>query len=64
MPPNRLDPQSAAEFAIIAIALVMIGALLTTGVVSVEQRAVVLGATITVLLTIAYRRRRKDDAGE
>jgi hypothetical protein len=59
MPPDRLDPQSAAQYAIIAVALIMIGALLTTGVVSIEQRAVVLGGVFTALFAIAWRKKRK-----
>lgn len=54
----NLDPSNAAQFALIAISLIMIGALLTTGVVSIEQRAVVLAGIITVLFTIAWRRSR------
>jgi hypothetical protein len=59
----HLDPQSAAQYALIAVALIMVGALLTTGVVSIEQRAVVLSGIIVVLGSIAYRRSRRHDDG-
>lgn len=58
MPPDRLDPASAAAYALIAITLVMIGALLTAGIISVEQRAVVLGVIFTTLGALAWRSRR------
>lgn len=52
---NRLDPAGAAYYAVIAIALVLVGALLTPGSVGVEERGAVLAATITVLLAIGWR---------
>ena len=57
----RLDPSSAAYFALIAICLVLIGALLTPGSVSIDQRAAVLAGITTVLFAIAIRRRRPPD---
>lgn len=60
----NLDPSSAAQYALIAVSLVMVGALLTTGVVSIEQRAVVLSGIIVVLGSIAYRRRSHRNGGE
>jgi len=54
----QLDPASAAYYALIAICLVLIGALLTPGSVTVEQRGAVLSGIIIVLFTIALRRRR------
>jgi hypothetical protein len=57
----KLDPANAALYALIAICLIMIGALLTTGVVSVEQRAVVLAGVISVLFAIAWRTRHRHD---
>lgn len=56
----NLDPASAALYALIAICLVLIGALLTVGPVSVEQRAAVLGGIAAVLIAIGIRRRRDD----
>jgi len=57
----NLDPPSAALFALIAVALVMVGALLTVGIVSVEQRAAVLAGIVATLFTIAWRGRHKED---
>jgi hypothetical protein len=50
-----LDPQSAALYAIIGISLVLIGALLTPGSLSVEQRGPVLAGIVTVLFAIGWR---------
>jgi hypothetical protein len=55
----RLDPQSAAEFALIAICLVLIGAILTPGSVGINERGALLGAIAAVLFAIAWRRRRR-----
>jgi hypothetical protein len=61
----NLDPKSAALYAIVAICLVMIGALLTPGAVSIDQRAAVLAGIIGVLLLVGLRFRvRRDDGGE
>jgi hypothetical protein len=57
----RLDPSSAALYALIAICLVLIGALLTPGSVSIDQRAAVLAGIATVLIAIAWRTRGKGD---
>jgi membrane protein implicated in regulation of membrane protease activity len=58
----RLDAHDAALWAIIAICLVLLGALLTPGSLAIEQRGAVLAAIVTVLLTIGWRvRRRRDD---
>ena len=64
---NRLTPAGAAFFALIAICLVLIGALLTPGSVSVEQRGAVLAGIVTTLFIIANltsRRRRPPDDDE
>lgn len=58
---NRLDAHGAALYAIIAICLVLIGALLTVGVVSVEQRAAVLAAIFTVLIAVGWRASKGDE---
>lgn len=55
-----LDPQTAALYALIAICLVLVGALITPGTLSVDQRGPVLGGIVAVLFTIAWRRRRGD----
>jgi hypothetical protein len=57
----RLDPHEAAYWAIIAICLVLIGALITPGTLSVEQRGPVLAGIITVLLAIGWRVRRREE---
>ena len=49
-----LDPKGAALYALIAICLVLIGALLTPGQVGVDERGVVLAGIVTVLLLIGY----------
>lgn len=61
----RLDPHEAALWAIIAICLVLLGALLTPGSLAIEQRGAVLAAIVSVLLGIGWRvRRHYDDGGE
>ena len=58
----RLDPASAALYAIIAICLVLIGALITPGTVGIAERGSVLAAIAAILLAIGWRiRRRRDD---
>lgn len=61
----NLDPPEAALWAIIAICLVLIGALITPGSLAVEQRGAVLAGIVTLLLAVGYRVRRKhrDDDG-
>lgn len=52
----------AALWALIAICLVLIGALLTPGSVGVAERGTVLAGIVAVLFAIGWRmRRRKDD---
>jgi hypothetical protein len=53
-----LDPRSAAQYALIAICLVLIGALLTPGQVGVNERGAVLGGIAAVLLAVSWRGRR------
>jgi hypothetical protein len=63
----RLDPASAALYALVALCLVMVGAILTLGPVSVEQRGAVLGGIVVVLFTVSRLGRRrgpKDDDDE
>ena len=55
----KLDPSSAALYALIAISLVLVGAILTPGSVSIDQRGAILGAIAALLLAIAWRSWRK-----
>jgi len=55
----NLNPASAALYAIIAICLVLVGAILTQGILSVEQRGSVLAAIVAVLGGIAIWDRRR-----
>lgn len=53
-----LDPPSAAQYALVAVVLVLLGAILTPGEhVTVEQRAVVLAGMVSALFAVAWRRR-------
>jgi hypothetical protein len=56
----NLDPASAALYAIVAICLVLIGAILTPGSVGINERGALLGAIGAILLTIGWRIRRRD----
>jgi hypothetical protein len=53
-----LDPASAALYALIAICLVLIGALITPGQVGLNERGAVLAAIAAVLFAIGWRIRR------
>jgi hypothetical protein len=59
--PSDLDPHEAALWALIAISLVLIGAILTPGSVGLNERGALLGAIAGVLLAIGWRVRRKRD---
>jgi len=63
---THLDPRAAALWALIAICLVLIGALLTPGTVGVNERGAVLAGIAAVLLLIGlrFRIRRSGDDGE
>jgi hypothetical protein len=54
-----LDPSGAALYAIIAISLVMVGALITPGTLTVDQRGPVLAGIVTVLFAIGWRVHRR-----
>lgn len=56
-----LDPRSAALYALIAICLVLVGALLTPGTVGVDERGAVLAGIVAVLFAIAWRSRKGHD---
>lgn len=57
----NLDPASAALYALIAICLVLVGALLTPGQVGLNERGAVLAAIAAVLFAIGWRIRRTRD---
>ena len=59
MPPNRLDPAAAAQYALIAICLVLVGAIVTPGQVGIDERGAILAAIAGVLLAIAWRGRHR-----
>jgi hypothetical protein len=60
----RLDPHDAALWALVAISLVLTGALLTPGTVGVEERGVVLTAIAAVLLAVGWRVRARRSGGD
>lgn len=58
----NLDVREAALWALVAICLVLMGALLTPGSVGVAERGTVLAGIVAVLFAIGWRvRKRKDD---
>ena len=59
----HLDPHDAAYWAIIAICLVLVGALITPGTLTAEQRGPVLAGIVAVLLAIGWRLRRRSGDG-
>ena len=61
---TRLDPADAAYYALIAICLVLVGALITPGTLAVEQRGPVLVGVVTVLFTVGWRARRPPNKEE
>jgi hypothetical protein len=58
---TRLDPEDAAYYALVAICLVLVGAIVTPGTLSVEQRGPVLVGVVTVLFGVAWRARNKKE---
>lgn len=58
----NLNPSEGALWAIIAICLVLIGALLTPGQVGINERGALLGAIAAVLFAVGLRiRRNRED---
>ena len=53
-----LHPSEAALWALIAICLVLIGALLTPGSVGIAERGTVLAGIVAVLFAVGWRIRR------
>jgi hypothetical protein len=56
---GHLNPGEAAYFAIVAMTLVLLGAILTAGPLSVEARGTVLGGIFAVLGYVGWRWRRQ-----
>jgi hypothetical protein len=56
-----LDPASAAQYALIAICLVLVGAIVTPGQVGIDERGAILAAIAAVLLALAWRGRRRNE---
>jgi hypothetical protein len=61
VPPDRLDPASAAYYALIAISLVAVGALLTGDTTSftIAERGSMLAGVVGVLGFVTWRARRR-----
>jgi hypothetical protein len=57
---NRIDPADAALYALIAICLVLIGAIVTPGQVGIDERGAILAAIAGVLLAVGWRGRRRE----
>ena len=57
----KLDPASAALYALIAICLVLVGAILTPGTVGIDERGAILAAIAAVLFAVGWRIRRGRD---
>jgi hypothetical protein len=60
----KLDPPNAALYALVAICLVLVGALLTPGQVGLNERGAVLGAIAAVLFAVGWRIRRSPPPGD
>jgi hypothetical protein len=54
-----LNAHEAALWALIAICLVLIGAILTPGTVGIDERSAILAAIAAVLLAIGWRVSRR-----
>jgi hypothetical protein len=54
-----LQPSEAALWALIAVCLVMVGAILTTGVLGVAERGTILAGIVAVLFAVGWRIRRQ-----
>ena len=59
-----LDPKNAALYALIAICLVLVGAILAESDVPASERAAVLVGTVGVLLLIAFGIRIRRTGGD
>ena len=59
-----ISPNDAALFTLIAICLVLVGALLTPGPVGINERGAIFAGIVTVLFAIAWRKRSRHNGGE
>ena len=57
---SHLSPAAAAQYALIAISLVLIGALLTPGPIGLNERGALLAAIATVLFAIMFSGRKEN----
>jgi hypothetical protein len=55
-----LDPHEGALWALVAICLVLVGAIITPGQVGIDERGAILAAIAAVLLAIGWRIRRRN----
>jgi drug/metabolite transporter (DMT)-like permease len=55
-----LDPHDGALWALVAICLVLVGAVITPGQVGIDERGAILAAIAAVLLAIGWRIRRRN----
>jgi hypothetical protein len=58
-----LDPHEGALWALVAICLVLVGAIITPGQVGIDERGAILAAIAAVLLAIGWRIRRRNGNG-
>lgn len=55
----KSDVEGLAYLTIIGLCLVLMGALLTAGPVTIEQRGAVLSGIVVTLFTVAFRARKR-----
>jgi len=60
----RLDPSSAALYALIAICLVLVGGIITAGQLGVAERGTILVAIGTILAAIGWRTKHRPGGDE
>jgi hypothetical protein len=58
-----IDIEAVAYLAIVGLCLVLMGAILTAGPVTIEQRGTVLGGVVVTLFTVAWRARHRGYIG-
>lgn len=57
-----IDPATAAMYAVVAVCLVLVGAILTTGVLGVAERGTILAGIFGALAYIAWRGRWRGES--